>query len=486
MRSSEKRSSELGSPETASVITLPKRAAPARRKDADFLPAALEIIEKPPSPAGRAIAATIIAFMVGALAWSILGEVNIIATAQGRIIPTGRSKVIQPFETGVVRAIKVTDGQTVKAGDVLVELDPTTDASDEARLTVAYTQDQLDMLRLHALLDGKAALTAPEGIDAAMVSVAQRQMDAQVAEVKAKLAGIERQAAAKRAEGREIKAAIDKIEASLPLISEQRDIRNALLGNQYGSRLAYLQAQQQVVESQHELEAQTQRRDETTEALAALDRQREQVAAEYRKDLLTELAKAQVLASEHKQEMVKSEMRRALHTLRAPVGGTVQQLAVHTLGGVVTPAEHLMVIVPQGAGLEIEATLANKDIGFVHKGQPVEIKVETFNFTRYGLVQGTVESVSQDVVNPLEAGESRTGRRSETEGGADEDERQAGQPSYVAHITLAAEGLKTEQGFTAFEPGMAVTAEIKTGKRRIVDFLLSPLQRLADESLTER
>lgn len=475
----------MKSSEARSVIALPHRAAIYRRQDAAFLPAALEIIETPASPVGRAVAVTIIAFACGALAWSVFGQVDIIATAQGRIIPTGKSKVIQPFETGVVREIKVTDGEMVKAGDVLVELDPTADVSDGQKLAFALMQDRLDILRLNALLEGKASLVAPADVDVTMLSVSQREMQAQIAEHNAKREGLDRQSAQKRAEGREIKAAIEKIEAGLPLISEQRDIRSALLGNQYGSRLAYLQVQQQVVESQHELDAQRHRQEENAEALAALVHQYAQVDAEFHKDLLTDLAKAQVLASEHREEIAKSAMRRTLRTLRAPVGGTVQQLAVHTLGGVVTPAEQLMVIVPQGSTLEIEATLTNRDVGFVHKGQPAEIKVATFDFTRYGLLHGNVANVSQDAIPLPSGGDARNGSH---QGGQEisEEARQDGQPSYVAHIALDAKGVRTEQGFTELEPGMAVTVEIKTGKRAIIDFLLSPLQRLKSESLVER
>ncbi|MDR3463398.1 MAG: HlyD family efflux transporter periplasmic adaptor subunit, partial [Beijerinckiaceae bacterium] len=179
---------------------------------------------------------------------------------------------------------------------------------------------------------------------------------------------------------------------------------------------------------------------------------------------------------------------RDLRTLRAPVDGTVQQLAVHTLGGVVTPAQQLMVLVPKDAGLEIEAILANKDVGFVHKGQEVEIKVEAFTFTRYGLLHGRVTSLSQDVVAPQDAsGAGPQGdRKGEDADASDEEARQARQPAYVAHVSLDALGVTTENGFAPLEPGMAVTAEIKTGRRTVMSYLLSPLSRFKQEGLRER
>ena len=481
-----KSSSAAARSTSAQVIALP-RTVTRRRVEAEFLPAALEIIETPASPVGRAIAGTIILFLAAAILWASLGHVDIIATTQGRIIPTGRSKLIQPFEVGVVRAIKVADGEAVHAGDVLVELDPTSDASDETRLGFSLAQDRLDMARLRALLGGDSIPFAPpHEADPRMSAMARRQMEEQAAEQAAKVEGLNRQIAQKKAEGREVTAAIEKLEASLPLIGEQRDIRQALLGNQYGSRLTYLQLQQQVVEAEHELDGQRQRREESVEALAALERQRAGTEAEYRKGLLTDLAKAEVQASEHAEEVHKAALKRQLRTLRAPVEGTVQQLAVHTLGGVVTPAQQLMVIVPKGATLEIEAQLANKDVGFVHKGQEVEIKVEAFTFTRYGLLHGAVTSLSQDAVAPQDPNQDQHGSRQEDADVNDERERQAKQPSYVAHVSLPVTAIQTEDSLATLEAGMAVTAEIRTGRRSVISYLLSPLSRFRQEGLRER
>ena len=476
-------------PANGNVVALKptKKIRPPRlgRGDTEFLPAALEIMETPASPLGRAIAGTIIAFAGVALAWSCYGEVDIIATAQGRIIPTGKSKVIQPFETGVVTGIAVHDGSVVKAGDVLVEMDPTQDASDEARARFGLMEDRLDLLRLKALLDGNAtSFATPDGAEARLVATAHRQMEAQAAEQRAKLDGLDRQVAQKEAEDREIRASIAKVEATLPLLTEQRDIRKSFADREWGNRLTFLQVQQQLTEAQHDLEVQKERRDETAEALASLQQQKMQAEAEYRKGLYADLSKAELSAQEHGQELAKAAQHRTLRTLRAPVAGTVQQLAVHTLGGVVTPAQQLMVIVPQGMGLEIEATLPNKDVGFVHRGQPAEVKVEAFTFTRYGLLHGTVTEVSQDAVAGQDA-QQRDGRK-ETEAENDEQARQAGQASYMALVSLDRAAIRTEDGDTALEPGMAVTAEIKTGKRAVISYLLSPLLRLRQEELRER
>lgn len=465
----------------APVLRLPR----PRRDEAAFLPAALEIIESPASPLGRAVALSIAAFLATAIAWASLGQVDIIATAQGRVIPTGNSKVIQPYETGVVRRIAVSDGTAVKAGDVLVELDPTTDASDERQAQFGLMTDRLDIARLTALLSGDLeTFRADAGAELRMVTTARQQMAAQAAEHRAKLDGLDRRIAQKQVERGEIATATEKLAMSLPLLTEQRDIRKRLLANEYGSRLTYLQMEQQVVEAEHDLATQRQKRDENEQELAALDREKAATAADYNKGLLADLAKAELSAEEHEQEVRKAALHRDLRTLRAPVDGTVQQLSLHTLGGVVTPAQQLMVVVPNDGGLEIEASLLNKDVGFVRKGQAVEVKVETFTFTRYGLLHGRVASVSRDVVAPRDD-DPRGGRQGHPEAG-DEKERQARQPAYVAHIDLAEHEIVTENGPVALEPGMAVEAEIKTGRRSVISYFLSPLSRLRQEGLRER
>jgi len=472
---------------TATVVPL-RPAARQRRHELEFLPAALEIIETPASPVGRAIAGTIILFFVGAIVWASLGQVDIIATASGRVIPNGKTKLIQPFETGVVRQVLVEDGQTVQAGDVLVELDATTNAADEARLTHDLIQDRLDLARLNALLaNDQAGFVVPDGADAAQLETTRRQMQEQAAEQAAKLAGLDKQIAQKQAEGRESSATIAKIDAMLPMLRGQRDIREQLLDNEFGSKYLYLQSQQSVVEQEHQLVVETHHRAGVEGALGALERQRAQTEAEYRKGLFGDLSKAETSANEHRQELAKAAEKRALQMMTAPVDGTVQQLMVHTVGGVVTPAQQLMVIVPKSTQLEVEATMLNKDVGFVRAGQEVEVKVETFTFTRYGLLHGTVESVSRDVVAPDQnSADARNGKTTDAEIPKDEQERQSRQPAYIALISVAETGIETEDGWRALEPGMAVTAEIKTGQRRVIEYLMSPLLRYKQDAMKER
>ena len=468
------------------VVPFPGGAKQRDRDELAFLPAALEIVETPPSPIGRAIGATIIGIFLLALLWASLGHVDIVSTATGKIIPSGHSKVIQPFETGVVRAIRVTDGQTVDAGDVLIELDPTINESETNHLQGDLQSAQLDIARLHAALvdtdDPLAAFHPPEGANPALVAMQRQFLMAQVTEHRAKIAALDGQRAQKEAELATISATIDKLEAVIPTIQERVKIRQSL--NEYGSRLQYFEVLQQLTESQQERLVQKSRYREAQAAVAAITETRSQTEAEYRRTLLGEQTEAERKAAGFAADLSKAEERTKLQVLTAPVSGVVQQLAVHTVGGVVTPAQTLLVIVPTDSRLEIEAMVGNRDIGFVHAGDEVAIKVDTFDFTRYGLLQGHVLSISQDSIMRDVPSDKSTDKSPGTTSATSEPKGQ--ELSYAARISLDRTQMEVEDKLVNLSPGMAITAEIKTGSRRIIGYLLSPLMKYQQESLHER
>jgi hemolysin D len=472
---------------TAKLIPFP-RAERRRGAELEFLPAALEIIETPASPLGRIMMWTIVALVAAAIAWACFGKVDIIATATGRIIPSGQIKLIQPFEIGVVKSIRVADGDHVNAGDLLLELDATTNTADQDRVGRDLVQARLDVARLTAALEGTPdAFVVPLGADPVLVDAARSQLLAGLAQQHAKLEGIDRQIVGKQAERDEAKASIAKVAASLPIVQERVDIYDKLRENEYSSKVAALEAHQQLVEAQHDRAVAAQQLEVAQAAIAALVQQRQATEAEFRQQTLDDLAKARQKAAEQEQEQVKAVQKTGLQTLRAPVDGTVEQLAVHTLGGVVTPAQTLMVVVPDGSHLEVDATLPNRDVGFVHAGQPAEVKVEAFTYTRYGLLHGTVDGVSRDAMATGNRKDASV-KNKQTDSGDDQDGADAGQGGsvYEARVSLADMAIDTEQGRLPLEPGMAVTAEIKTGQRSVISYLLSPLLRYKHDGLRER
>jgi hemolysin D len=468
------------------IVPFPKRELRRREQEIAFLPAALEISESPPSPIGRAIGASIIAVFCVALVWATLGSVDIVATATGKIVPGGRTKLIQPFETGVVRAIHVRDGQIVKAGDVLIELDPTMTEADNERQKSDLLAAELEAARLRAGLaeDPLTAFRPPQSASAAEIEMHRQFLISQRAEQNAKLAEIERQQGQKEAERASTSASVAKLQATIPVLQERVDIRKTLVDKALASKVVYLSEYQELVGLQQDLLLQQSRLREADAATALLKETRERTAAEYRRTTYDALTKAEQKAASAAQEVVKAERRTKLQRLTAPVDGVVQQLAVHTVGGVVTPAQALAVLVPSESQLEIEAMLSNRDVGFVHPGQKAEIKVDTFNFTRYGLLHGDVLSVSTDAIT---RDRSQGGPNDRTSSAAQSSSEPKGQElEYAARVSLDRTHMQIEDKLVKLGPGMAVTVEIKTGTRRIISFLLSPLARYKQESLRER
>ena len=465
-----------------------RRSREKRAAELAFLPAALEIMETPPRPLGRAIGATIILLFCAALGWAWWGTIDIVASATGKIVPSGRTKVIQPFETGVVRAIRVQDGQAVKAGDVLIELDPTVNAAERDHLQNDVIAEQLNIARLRAALAGGnyvvADFTPPADADPALVSAQRQLLLNQVKGHRAKIAALARQQAQKEAEQATTEATIHKLETIIPVIQQRVDIRKTLMEKELGSKLTYYEILQLLIEQQEELGVQKSHLREAEAAAAVIRETRSQAVAEYRRTLSDELAKAQQKATGLAHDLIKAGQKTRLQLLTAPVDGMVQQLAIHTVGGVVTPAQSLLVVVPSESRLEVEAMVSNRDIGFVHSGQEVEIKVDTFNFTRYGLLHGQVLSISQDAVIRDRRQDRSNDRALGTQNDTSEPKDQ--ELNYSARISLDATQMQIDDRMVNLSPGMAVTVEIKTGSRKILSYLLSPLLRYRQETLRER
>jgi hemolysin D len=443
-------------------IVKPRRS----RTELEFLPAALEITETPASPLQRGIALAIVALLLLALAWSWFGKVDVVAVAPGKIIPAGKVKVIQPIELGVVRAIHVVNGQHVRQGDTLVELDPTTAGADRERLTRELAAARLDAARLRAAANGRydaAAFQPPPELSATLVRQHHALLLAQVQEYEAKIASIDSEITRRQAEQAAARTSVEKLQNTIPLVRERVDAYRTLAEQGMVARLAYAELQQHLIEHEHDLIARRHLLAEVTATIATLRQQRQQAEGEFRRGVLAQLAEAETRASSLAQELVKADQRHGLQRLTAPNDGMVHQLALHTVGGVVTPAQPLMVIVPSGVALEIEAQVLNRDIGFVRTGQPAEIKVEAFPFTRYGTILGEVTDLSSDAVQDEKLG-----------------------LVYSARVAMSRTSMSVDGKDVRLSPGMAVTVEIQTDQRRLIEYLLSPLLRYKQESLRER
>lgn len=438
-----------------------------KKQELEFLPAAVEILETPASPAGRAVVFLIVTLFVAAIAWGWFGKIDTEAVAQGKVIPGGRVKVIQPLEIGVVREIHVRDGQSVKAGDPLIEMDPTESDANQERLAQDLLAARLDVARLTAMIqqeqDPMAAFAPPAGVSAVMVATSQSLMEEKLHEHQAQLASIDSEIAQRKAERSMTQASIKKLAGMVPLLAERVKSLEILAEKKFGTRSAFLELKQDLVETEGDLSIERHRVKEATAGIETLERRRASVIAGFRAEANQELSEALQQVSGLAQELRKAEERNRLRQLRAPVDGVVQQLAVHTVGGVVQPAQSLMVIVPADQPLEIEANVLNKDIGFVKAGQPAEIKVESFTFTKYGLLQGEVLQVSADAIQDEEQG-----------------------LVYAAKVALEEDKILVDDTWVKLSPGMSVSVEVKTGHRRAIEFFLHPFLKYQDEAMKER
>ncbi len=475
-------------------------AGPARLADeAAFLPAALSLQATPPHPAPRRAIWAICALFTIVLTWACFGQVDIVAVAPGRIVVSEGTKLIQPLEASVVKAIRVQDGDKVKAGQVLIELDPTTAAADNTRVTQERAGALSEAWRTQALLDaldkhnkrntkpqGKAPELPPEAtradseLSATELRLARNQLDAEWQNIQAQQAKLQADIDTKKADLETVREQVAKLKATLPMAQKREDDFAKLAKEGFVAQHAGEDRTRARVEMEQDLAAYRARREETKAEIT----QAEQTLLAFKADTLKTLnerhAKADLQARQLVAEGAKASQREKLTTLTAPVDGTVQQLAVHTTGGVVTPAQVLLVVVPDQAQVTAEVTLENKDVGFVSLGQEAEIKLETFPYTRYGTVPAKVTTITADAVmqDPAKAAaqQNKEGERAPAPGGA----------VFPATLTLAQNTINVDGKPIRLTPGMNVTAEIKTGKRRVIEYLLSPVQSYAKESLRER
>lgn len=432
-----------------------------------FLPAHLEIVETPAHPWPQWTGRIIAVLGLSALALAVFGHLDIVAVAPGKLVPNARVKVIQPAITGVVRSILVHDGMRVEAGQLLMELDPTQAQADTGKATAARIDAKLTVARSEALL---RALTANRKPVVARVPDApedrQRQTqdsaDGFYGEYRAKIASLESELGKRRAELATTNAQIRKLSETAPLARQQADDYKTLAAGNYVARNDYLDKEQTAISQTEELAAQISHSHELQAAIEEQQNNIQTTIATFRREHVEEMGKAQELLTQASNDQAKAEVRQALMKLTAPVTGTVQQLTVHTVGGVVTTAQPLLEIVPDDT-LEVEARLENKDIGFVEVGQTAVVKVDAFPYTRFGYITGTVVDVSNDAVS-----DKRNGLY------------------FVVRIKLPSRQFRVEHKLVNLTPGMEVQAEIHTGRRSVADYFLSPLISTVGSSLRER
>jgi len=430
-----------------------------------FSAPALALAAQPPLRIVRMASLSICSMAAAALVFSYLAHMDVVVSAQGKVIPTGKSKVVQPLETGVVRAIGVQDGQSVKAGDVLVELDITNSGADRDRIERELWVARAEVLRANAQLSGQNRIDPPQDMPPEVLHNQIAMLRSRRAEQSAKLAALVSEIAKRHADADAINSGLTQSRNSLSLIKQKHHMREELAQTGHVAQSAVIETQMELINTQKDIAVQGNRLQESIAGLAAAKEQCAQAVAEFRSRATTELLEAVKKRDVTEQDLIKSRQRLQQQTLRAPIDGVVQQLAVTTVGGVVTAAQPLMTIVPDNSPLELEAQVLNRDIGHVRLGQRVINKVETYDFTRFGYIEGQVLWVGTDAVQDPKLG-----------------------PVFPVRIGLAQTWTPTAVNGRIGEvkAGMSVTADIRTDERRLLEYLVAPMLRYKQEALRER
>lgn len=430
----------------------------------EFLSPTAELLATPAPRVARGLLLTLIAALASLLAWAALAKVDVIARAPGRLLPAQGSHAIQPQEAGRVTAIRVRDGQRVRAGEVLLEIDRSAAATAQARLAEELVALDLERWRLRSLLDMTAAVPVSRAATPPLAGDgARRQRDEELAEWRSTGQAAAAQARAARAELLALDARLDGLRAALPLQEETTEAHRRLAAQGMLARVAWLAEERTRIAARREIAELVARRGALRDARVAAAAQVEAERSARRAGWSAQLAQVATRAAQVAAEIAHAQQRVSSTSLRAPVAGSVWRIDPALRPGVVAPAEPLLLLVPEDAGLEATVDVANRDIAAVHVGQRAWIKIDAFPFTRHGALAGRVTAVARDA-HPGDDGNAH----------------------YRVRIALRDTARDHRLPTHLLVAGMTVTAELRLGRRRILDFLLAPLQRTALESLRER
>lgn len=435
-----------------------------QREEIEFLPAALEVVETPPSPTGRAVLWTLFVLLAVIFIWVMVGHVDEIAVANGKIIPNGEVKVVQAEDKGVIKSIHVTEGQLVKKGDLLVELDTTMTEADvnNVRHQVAYYR--LDIERLLAE-QGNLPFTAKpqDGLEDQDILYQQNLYNSRMAEYRSKLAIAQSNMMQMQAGLNSAQAGYEKL-ANLYDIAQEKQSKVEILAEQNAiSTFTVLDYQSKSVELAEDMNTQQAEIAKAGWGLVQAQQQIDSVNAEHSKDITAALVEDRKQLASYEEQLKKAEEKNRLSQIVAPIDGRVSQLSVHTDGGIVTAAQAIMQIVPEDTALEVEAWVQNKDIGFIQEGQSAEVKVETFSFQKFGTLNGTITEISPNAVDDKEKGRV-----------------------YRVLLQLDKDHFQVSGRDVPLSSGMTATAEIKIRQKRIIEFFLDPFRQYQSEALRER
>lgn len=458
-----------------SASKVPHGAARAPRRSAafyDFAPAILKVSEQPPSPLPRSVLYLLLALVAGILMWAALGKLDIVAVAQGKLVPQSFIKVVQPADSGIIKEILVKEGDRVSAGQVLMRLDTKLADADRNVVSNEIRLKELQLRRIDAELKRtpmkKRAGDQPElyaQIEAQYRARHQAYQDAVDSE-KALLAKAQQ----------DLKGALEvesKLKLTEPIYRAQAQAWDQLAKEGFAGKLLALDRQRVHVESEQDLRAQAYTVASLKASISQSEKRIAQITSNYYQQLQNERVEAEALLHKLRQDWEKQQHKYALLELAAPQAGIVKDLATHTVGTVVAPGTILLTLVPQDEPLQAEVWISNLDVGFVQPGQQVKVKLAAYPFQKYGMVEGSVQQLSADATESKDISSARPNAASEP-------------LQYRALVKLVTDHLKRGAERLQLAPGMQVNAEINLGSRTVLEYLISPVQKVAHEAGRER
>lgn len=430
----------------------------------EFLPSALEIIEKPESPLGKYIIWTVFLVVLSTIIWSVVGRIDEVAVAQGKIIPSGDVKVIQSLESGVVTAIHVEEGAHIKKGDKLIDLDTDINHAELTKQLKILDTLKVERALIQAIVDGNDSTfnklinqNKHLTLDSELISRQKYFKELRGQDQGQKQSALSVEIEKSKTELEISKSQLKQIEIKISSTKDQLKIMKELYEN--GS-----ESKSKVTELESELDLATQQYQQQQTQIKLSENQIKSSETamvigdvSFQKQLVEEIIEKDKAIQELEKDVEKMKKRLSFQTVIAPVDGIVLGVGTNTIGGVVSSEKPIVTIVPDDTPLIVEAMVLNKDIGFIHKGQKVDIKLDTFPFQKYGSIDGVIESISPDAI---------------------EDEKQG----YVYRIKVRPEVTKLKVGekWMSISPGMTVQAEVKTGNRRIIEFFIPGLEEIKD------
>ena len=444
----------------------------------DFAPSLLRVQNQPPAPFAQAMLRILLLLLFFLLLWAAFGKLDVVATAEGKLIPQTYVKIVQPFEQGLISDILVSEGQHVQAGQVLMRLDTTFSDADGKAITTDYLGKQIDLRRIDAeLADTEFQRADKEPEDLYTQALAQYQANRTAYQTQlAEERSIRDKAQSDLAAAEQART---KLNATLPHYRKQANAYTDLAQDGYVSKLEAADKQREYTEKRQDLKTQQHLIASAQATLKASTRKLEQISADYRQRLQAERADISDKLDKTQAEYDKQQYRHQLLELKAPQDGIIKDVATHTVGTVISPGTILMTLVPKDEKLRAEVWVSNQDVGFIHQGQATKVKLAAYQFQKYGMVQGEVAHLSADATD--------TNQQSAGQAAPPNSKSPNGQLyAYRALVDLKAQELIADGIKHALSPGMQVTAEIHLGTRTILEYLLSPVMGAFQEAGRER